>query len=156
MTQQPEPLVTSSTANKPELVPCLSRQLLSQHTHHITPWLHKVEENTDQVWTAEGIAHRFLEYQWQCWIVLDGDECLGCIGTELWYDDLGGLIFSIKFVIGKDVSRWVSYIEDLEQWAKDQGAWRCRHEGSPGYKKLALKDYKVTHYVFEKVLANGR
>lgn len=52
---------------------------------------------------------------------------------------------------GKDMGRWLGLLDEIETWAKMQGATISRTFGRKGWGKV-LKDYRPKFYVYEKEL----
>jgi len=118
----------------------------------MTPFLKSVERNTDGMWTANGIASRFLEKKWEAWLVLNGDDCVGLFATEITTDDSGRLLCGVRFLNGHDYKSWQHLYPEVELWAKNLGCYKMVNTNAPGHMRRALRDYKTTHYVTEKVL----
>ena len=143
---------THTGASEYHIAMCNQRSEILEHGRQMTPFLMRLEKNLDGVWTAEEVANRFLSGQWQVWLVMNGEDLVAVAATEVWRDDSDRGICSLRFVVGHDYKSWMHLIKDVEEWASEIGCYKMRNENAPGHMRRALKDYKVTHYVTEKVL----
>lgn len=63
----------------------------------------------------------------------------------------GERVAQILLLAGKDMYRWLHFLDDIEQFVKLNGISRIRFEGRFGWER-ALKDYRPVRTVMEKVL----
>ena len=140
------------TSSETSLVFC-DREGLAARSNIISPWLHKLEADTKGYYTARKVAERFRDDEWQCWVVLDGHECLAVLGTSVFEDDSGRLVAHPHFLIGTRYKEWEHLYDVLEEWAK-LGCYSIRVETRPGWGRRIFKPkgYRMTHVVYEKVL----
>lgn len=99
------------------------------------------------------IQENVRDLSWQLWMVWDTDKarCVAVIGTELHTGQDDRISAHILFCAGRGVRDWVHVINGLENWARDNGAYRIRGMMRPGWERL-INGYRRTHVVLEKVL----
>ena len=56
--------------------------------------------------------------------------------------------------VGRDRTRWVHHLREIEDWARQQGCAVIEALARPGWEKV-LRDYRKTHVMLEKELGNG-
>lgn len=139
-----------TVADEPRLTLCNTPELLAKYSPVISPWLYRLEKHTDGFYTAKRVAERFAAGEWQCWVVLAGDECKAVGGTVVYLDDSGRKVCKAEFIEGADYRDWFPFMEVVRAWAIEQnGCDQIFAETRKGHHKFAFQDWKLTHYRFE-------
>jgi hypothetical protein len=85
------------------------------------------------------------------WLPVCGAEIFGACTTQLIKGDGGELICLILGLGGAGMKQWLHLIEDIEQYARDEGCARMRIEGRRGWQR-ALPEYQRTGVILERRL----
>lgn len=135
-----------------KLILCITPDALQINAKAIAPWLRKIEKATDGQITAKATATRFVTGVWQAWIATGDGKSVGLYATEVVKDDGGRMICTTRFVTGNDYAEWQHLYGQIEEWAKEGKCHKMAHTGRKGLSRGVLKDYSVTHWLYEKEL----
>jgi len=83
---------------------------------------------------------------WLLWIAWDGEEIKGACVTSL-----AGDACEIIACAGHDIRSWGHLIEEIEQYARNEGRKRTRIIGRQGWIRV-LPEYKLKAVVLERAL----
>lgn len=150
--RQIAPTATSSSAADTELRRVFP-SALERLWPEIGPKLAAIADRSRGRWTVEPLLDAILDGRWQLWVVWNRaeDRLQAIVGTEI-YTELSGKRFcGIRFATGDDRAAWMPLLDELEQWARENGCdaidgW-CRR----GWEKH-LPAYTLTHVLLEKDL----
>uniref|UniRef100_A0A973WQF7 Uncharacterized protein n=1 Tax=Bradyrhizobium quebecense TaxID=2748629 RepID=A0A973WQF7_9BRAD len=124
-----------------------------QRVHEIWPrveaMLGRAVLRTDLSHTAD-IARDVLEGDGLLWLACDGEKIEAAAITLLTRTDRH-LVCLITALGGENRERWVPLLEQIEDWARAEGAKRLRLMGRAGWARV-LKNYHVSNIVMERAL----
>lgn len=86
----------------------------------------------------------------QLWLAIDGKDILAAATTLLRRTDKH-LICELTALGGRDRPRWLPMLDQIEAWAKAEGATALRFFGRRGWTRV-LKNYRTRHVILEKTL----
>lgn len=107
-----------------------------------------IDESSDSVGLDEILKQ--LESKKAQLFVFKGEELLSAWVTTIEFSETCKWL-RVMWAGGKDMDRWLHYLESIEQWAKSIGCSRSIVYGRKGWVKK-LKDYKQTAVILEKVI----
>jgi len=99
--------------------------------------------------TLEATASRLANWEWQLWLVSHDKAVAGCVITQAYVSDGGLKICEILACMGDDATQWVHLLDEIEQWAAENGCKRVQAWARKGWAKH-LPEYKLTHVLLEK------
>ncbi len=99
------------------------------------------------------VFHEVISKSKQLWFVVPDDNGPPVAAgiTSLQKNDDGTVSAKVELLGGDGMKRWFDLRSDLEAWARDEGCTDIRFDGRKEWARL-MPDYKITHYVFRKVL----
>ena len=99
--------------------------------------------------TTESLREACMNGEAQLWFAWS-DHLEAALVTTVMDTPKGRVCLFLSFG-GKDMSRWLGLLDEIETWAKKQGATITRTFGRKGWGRV-LKDYRPRYYVYEKEL----
>lgn len=101
--------------------------------------------------TVRSLVDMILEQRAQMWISIRDEkpESLTLTMISVYPDTKICTLFAS---CGHNPQNWAGFIENIEEWARNEGCSRIEAVARPGWQKR-LSDYKRTHVVLEKSLA---
>ena len=126
---------------------------------HVIGMLESVVERSNGRWTLDDMAARFYAGEWQMWIVYDG-EYRAVLATEVFTEPSEQKAARVVFVTGLGAAGWTKLVEQIEEWARNQGCVRMEMIARKGWAKhldeyarnRGVAPYKMTHVLLEKAL----
>ena len=107
--------------------------------------------NSELYWPSE-IKTALIKGDYQLWVSWSNDRVRACLVTTLEQSQRTMWIRGI-LCAGDGPDDWVYHIDQIEAWAKAQGAEFSHLLGRPGFEKwLKPKGYRRTHTLMEKRL----
>lgn len=103
--------------------------------------------------TTDGVFDRFINGDWQLFVIWDDCEVVAVVGTEIYKTIAEKTVASITFISGRNRKEWIELLTTLEGWAQSAGADIMETWARKGWQR-DLKDYKLTHVLLEKDLTN--
>jgi hypothetical protein len=104
---------------------------------------------TDLSHTAD-IKRDLFEGDGLLWVIHDGAAIEAAAATLLVKTDRH-LVCIITAIGGGNMRRWLPLLDQVEAWAKAEGAALVRIVGRPGWVRV-LKNYRVKNVVLERLL----
>lgn len=104
---------------------------------------------TDLGHTAD-IERDLFEGDGLLWLILNGATIEAAAATLLVKTDRH-LVCLITAIGGENMRHWLPLLEQVETWAKAEGAALVRIFGRPGWVRV-LKNYRVKNVVLERAL----
>ena len=99
--------------------------------------------------TPDELKVRCKEGNAQLWFAWS-DHLEAALVTEIWNLPKSTVCVFMS-IGGQHISRWLGLLDDVETWAKAQGATISRTFGRKGWGRI-LPDYKPRYFVYEKDL----
>jgi hypothetical protein len=128
---------------------CIPPQLARQIWPQVRDKLYAAVRRTDLSHTVD-IARDVLHGDGVLWIACQGQEIEAAAVTLLTRTDRH-LVCLITALGGENMGHWFPLLEQIEDWARAEGAARVRIMGRPGWVRL-LKNYDVSNVVLERAL----
>jgi hypothetical protein len=102
------------------------------------------------------VKNHLLSAAWQLWLVCVPGEIPDIRALAITtMDELPrGRVCTLMVCTGEDMGLWLHHLAEIETWARD--VWRCRRITAwarPGWERV-LKDYRKTHVILDKELAD--
>ena len=104
---------------------------------------------TDLSHTAD-IERDLFEGAGVLWIARDGNKIEAAAVTLLVHTDQH-LVCMITALGGENMRHWIPLLDQLENWARAEGAALVRIFGRPGWVRM-LQNYRVKNVVLERLL----
>lgn len=99
--------------------------------------------------TADHLKAEVIAGRAQLWFAWS-DHLEAALVTEIW-DTPKGKVCVFMSIGGVHISRWLGLLDDIEVWAKSNGAKIARTFGRKGWGRI-LPDYRPRYFVYEKEL----
>lgn len=96
------------------------------------------------------IERELIDGDGQLWIVHVGPKIEAAVATLLARTDKH-LVCTITAIGGENMGNWLALIDQIEAWAKAEGAALVRIYGRPGWARV-LKSYRVKNVILERLL----
>ncbi len=107
-----------------------------------------VSEHAD--YSADEIVQKLKVGSAQLWMIYFDGSPVGVVVTQL-RPYIGGLFCEVALLHCVHNDGWRVLAAELEQWAKQQGCNKMKHECRPGFSKpLKADGYRLTQVVLEK------
>lgn len=118
----------------------------------VTPLLGRALEHADGRYEVEDILAALLACDMQLWIAVDARSMAVeavCVTEIIAYpqEKRCGLVFCA----GREANRWLRHLQDIEEWAREQGCAALELQGRPGWERL-LGGWQKTHVLLRKRL----
>ena len=117
----------------------------------VRPLMEEVAESYRGKQTVETLTSEILRGEVELWVVVEGNEILAIIGTQLCEEPSGMKTLFIKYADGRQMHKWLGMIDEFEAYARANGCEYVEMIARKGWTKR-LKDYKMTHVLLEKRL----
>ncbi|MGY3535417.1 hypothetical protein ACVISU_008185 [Bradyrhizobium sp. USDA 4452] len=128
---------------------CVPPQRVREIWPRVEAMLGRAVLRTDLSHTAD-IFRDVLEGDGLLWLACDGEKIEAAAITLLMRTDRH-LVCLITALGGENRDRWVPLLEQIEDWARAEGAKRMRLMGRVGWARV-LKNYHVSNIVMERAL----
>lgn len=109
------------------------------------PWIAKALRRSDCV-STDACRGFIAEGKWHLFMAI-GEGCEAVCVAEIQQYPLRKVL-SIYVCTGKDHTRWVKHLDQIEAWAREQGCSRVVAFARKGWAKL-LPKYHSTHIILE-------
>lgn len=146
---QIEPSATSSSAGELRLV-AVPPQHLAEVFPMVRDLMERVADRSGGRYSASGMLDKFLRGDWILWLVWDGTP-RAIVGTELYLEMTGIKCCMIRFATGHGAKDWVPLLEQIEDWAREEGCTYVDCLARKGWARH-LPDYRMSHVFLEKGL----
>lgn len=90
---------------------------------------------SDNKYDLDSIKKCLLERDMQLWIALQGVNILSYTITRIVHYPKQQRL-QIAFMGGEHLNKWKHFVEDLMQWARDQGCVAIEASGRPGWERV--------------------
>lgn len=103
--------------------------------------------------TAKTLREQLDSGRARLWLVVENDKkvCAAFATEASPYSDDGPLVLTIQHLVGEKMTRWISLIAGVEEWAREQGCEKIEAHGRRGWRH-ALPGWKEAMTVIEKDL----
>ena len=128
---------------------CVPPQLAREIWPLVADRIRSAVLRTDLSHTAD-VEYDVLEGNGLLWLATNGTAIEAAAATLLVKTDRH-LVCIITALGGENMRHWLPLLEQIEAWAKAEGAALVRIFGRPGWVRM-LKDYRVKNVVLERVL----
>lgn len=110
----------------------------------VSQWIaERVVERSNGELSLAGIAERLLTGEWQLWVVVDGTY-RAVLATELTKEGIA----RINFATGRGAEDWKHLIDEIKEWARQQGCHHLKMLARKGWAKH-LPEFKISHVMLE-------
>ena len=118
----------------------------------IEPMVLKTLDGMNGRHTMQSLLSEVMERDLALWgVVNERDGLKALVGTQLMVASSGLKSLAIRFTVGKHLNEWVYLLDQLEDYARQNGCQRVETWARKGWAKH-LPDYKLTHVLLEKDL----
>lgn len=98
------------------------------------PMIQAAIDSGDEPYQLEDIKKEIDKNQMQLWSIMsNNDKILAAFVTTIAYKDRVLLIF---FAGGEEMEKWLSLIDELTRWGKDNGCTSCQVHGRVGWDRM--------------------
>ncbi len=143
MPQPTEHSPMTSEAVKPFDLVCVPPNKIVDVFPLVRGLLEGVAERSGGRWSVSGLLERFVNAEWQLWIVWNGDV-RAIVGTELYLEMTGMKCCMLRFCTGSGAPEWSHLLSKIEDFARAEGCTYLDMLARKGWAKH-LPDYKLTH-----------
>jgi hypothetical protein len=127
---------------------CIDPKHVRAFWPHVAPLLKAAVVRTDLTHFDE-VERDVLSGNGLLWIAWSGT--IEAAATTVLTETNTGRVCVLTACGGTDMRRWLSLLETIEAYARDEGCARLRIFGRKGWARV-LKDYRVTNIVLERQL----
>lgn len=118
----------------------------------VTPLIARALEHADGRYALEDVLAALLARDMQLWIAIDTRSMAieaACVTEIVAYprEKRCGLVFCA----GRRSERWLRHLDEIGDWAREQGCEALELQGRPGWERL-LRDWRKTHVLLRKRL----
>lgn len=140
----------SAEAIPHDVLVCVAPQRVAEIWPHVAHFIESAflsgrGDDTADVVRADLDAGRSL-----LWVVWDGSGFLAAATTKI-IDYPTKRVCLVTSCGGRELTRWIAFLDDLMRYAKDQNCAVFRIEGREGWKAM-LPDFRQPFIVLERVL----
>jgi transposase len=112
--------------------------VLSSHIDQIwkevAPLLSQALEYSDGKYSLESIKQALINRDMQLWLSIDG-HIEACGVTQI-VSYPCKKVCNFMFVAGRDMEKWLTFENDIKQWAREHGCQSIELYGRPGWQKI--------------------
>ena len=117
---------------------------------YILPWVASATADTGDWWQPEDVRGNIEAGRMTLWIISDGIDPLGIVATEF-EQAAQHKICVVALCAGREQSRWLHLLTEIENWALDAGCSEIQVRGRAGWVRR-LKSLGFT----ERYIAIGK
>jgi hypothetical protein len=107
-----------------------------------------IDHGTSRI-TKDDVYEKLKSREYQLWIAYE-DGIKAVAVTEI-VDTARGRVASIFICTGKDMSKWLHHLSEIEVWAKEAGCDIVETLARQGWQRM-MPDYKARHIQLEKMI----
>ena len=109
-----------------------------------------ISKTDDNVLTADDVKQYLKNGTYTLWVAIDGGKPIAAMTTEFAYYPRDK-VCRVVTLAGKRMKDWIHHLDDVENWAKEQGCSYIDMYGRRGWLKV-LTDWKEDSILLRKKL----
>ena len=123
----------------------ITPDLLPEWWERASPALENMAESTRGRQSLHTLADKIIDGNVQLWAA--DDEAFALTAVNDWPTGLS--TFEFIGLVGEGRERWLGVLDEMCEWAKEQGCEMVETSARPGWKRV-LTDWACTHVFLEK------